>query len=149
MQNRNKISQIHDLLPKHFNSKTNTNWKALIDAIGEQDQNTADLVTEVRKQFFVKTASRPYLDRLATNNKISRPKLVGMDDPSFRQYIPVLSYQPKQVKLIIDQLLDIFFFKESTTAYITSSTFQPFNLNDGWELELSVDEQYIDRVIFN
>lgn len=149
MQNRNKIDQIHDLLPSHLHSKTNTNWKALVDALGEQDQNTADLVTEVRKQFFVKTASRPYLDRLAANNKIARPRLVGMDDPSFRQYIPVLSYQPKQVKLIVDQLLDIFFFKESTTAFITSSNFQPFNLNNGWELELSVDEQYIDRVIFN
>lgn len=71
-----------------------------------------------------------------------------MDDPSFRQYIPVLSYQPKQVKLIIDKLLDIFFFKESTTAFITSSLFQPFNLDDGWELEIYVDEQYTDRVIF-
>ena len=146
--NKGKIDQIHDLLPKHLNTKTNTNWKALIDALGEQDQKTADLVTEVRKQFFIKTASRPYLDRLAQNNKISRPRLVGMDDPSFRQYIPVLSYQPKQVKLIIDQLLDIFFFKESTTAFITSSTFSPFNLNNGWELELSVDEQYIDRIVF-
>lgn len=146
--NKGKIDQIHDLLPKHLNSKTNTNWKALVDALGEQDQSTADLVAEVRKQFFVKTASRPYLDRLAQNNKIARPRLVGMDDPSFRQYIPVLSYQPKQVKLIIDQLLDIFFFKESTTAFITSSMFQPFNLNNGWELELSVDEQYIDRVVF-
>ncbi len=146
--NKGKIDQIHDLLPKHFNSKSNTNWKALVDAIGEQDQNTADLVAEVRKQFFVKTASRPYLDRLAANNKIARPRLVGMDDPSFRQYIPVLSYQPKQVKLIIDQLLDIFFFKESTTAFITSSSFSPFNLNNGWELELSVDEQYNDRIIF-
>lgn len=147
-QNKGKVDQIHDLLPKHLNSKTNENWKGLIDALGEQDQNTADLVTEVRKQFFVKTASRPYLDRLAANNKIARPRLVGMDDPSFRQYIPVLSYQPKQVKLIVDQLLDIFFFKESTTAFITSSNFQPFNLNDGWELELSVDEQYTDRIIF-
>lgn len=146
--NKGKIDQIHDLLPKHLNSKTNTNWKALVDALGEQDQNTADLVSEVRKQFFVKTASRPYLDRLAANSKIARPRLVGMDDPSFRQYIPVLSYQPKQVKLIIDQLLDIFFFKESTTAFITSSNFQPFNLNNGWELELSVDEQYDDRIIF-
>ena len=148
MQNKSKINQIHDLLPKHFNSKNNENWAALVEALGEQDQSTADLVAEVRKQFFVKTASRPYLDRLAANNKIARPRLVGMDDPSFRQYIPVLSYQPKQVKLIIDQLLDIFFFKESTTAFITSSTFQPFSLENGWELELSVDEQYIDRVIF-
>ncbi len=149
MRNRNKIDQIHDLLPKHLNSKTNVNWRALVDALGEQDQNTADLVSEVRKQFFVKTASRPYLDRLAANNKIARPRLVGMDDPSFRQYIPVLSYQPKQVKLIIDQLLDIFFFKESTTAFITSSNFQPYALANGWELELYVDEQFTDRIIFN
>lgn len=146
--NKGKIDQIHDLLPNHLNSRTNTNWKALVDALGEQDQNTADLVAEVRKQFFVKTASRPYLDRLAANNKIARPRLVGMDDPSFRQYIPVLSYQPKQVKLIIDQLLDVFFFKESTTAFITSSNFQPFTLEDGWEFEIYVDEQYDDRVTF-
>lgn len=146
--NKGKIDQIHDLLPSHLHSRTNTNWKALVDALGEQDQNTADLVTEVRKQFFVKTASRPYLDRLAANSKISRPKLVGMDDPSFRQYIPILSYQPKQVKLIIDQLLDIFFFKESTTAFITSTNFQPFALQDGWELRVYVDEQYTDSVVF-
>jgi hypothetical protein len=147
-QNKGKIDQIHDLLPKHLNSKSNTNWKALIEALGEQDQKTADLVAEVRKQFFVKTASRPYLDRLAANNKIARPRLVGMDDPSFRQYIPVLSYQPKQVKIIIDQLLDIFFFKESTTAFITSSRFQPFDFDDGWELEIMVDEINTDRIIF-
>ena len=147
-ENKGKVDQLHDLLPKHLNSKTNENWKALVEALGEQDQNTADLAAEVRKQFFVKTTSRPYLDRLGANNRISRPRLVGMDDPSFREYIPVLSYQPKQVKLIIDQLLDIFFFKESTTAFVTSKNFQPFNLNDGWELELSIDEQHIDRVVF-
>lgn len=146
--NKSKIDQIHDLLPKHLNSKSNTNWRALIDAVGQVDQDTADLISEVRKQFFIKTASRPYIDRLAANHKISRPKLVGMDDPSFRQYIPVLSYQPKQVKLIVDQLLDIFFFKESTTAFISSSNYQPFVFKNGWELELLIDEQYIDRVIF-
>jgi len=146
--NRNKIDQIHELLPKHLGSRQNTNWKALAEALGQSDQQTADLVAEVRKQFFVKTASRPYLDRLAANSKIARPRLVGMDDPSFRQYIPVLSYQPKQVKLIIDQLLDIFFFKESTTAFITSDNFSPFSLKDTWELDILVDEQYRERITF-
>lgn len=147
--NKSKKDQLHDLLPRHLNTRSNTNWKALIDAIGETDQETSNLIAEVRKQFFIKTASRPYLDRLAANNKIARPKFVGMDDPSFKQYIPVLSYQPKQVKLIIDQLLDIFFFKESTTAFITSSYFSPFTMSDGWELEVLVDEQNTDRIIFN
>ena len=146
--NKSKIDQLHDLLPKHLNTRTNTNWKAIVDAIGGADQETGQLVAEVRKQFFIKTASRPYLDKLAANNKISRPRLVGMDDPSFREYIPILSYQPKQVKLIIDQLLDIFFFKESTTAFITSQRFEPFDFNDGWELEWNVDEQYSERIRF-
>lgn len=147
--NKSKIDQLHDLLPKHFNSKGNDNWKAIVAALGGVDQDTADLVAEVRKQFFVKTASRPYLDRLAANNKIARPKLVGMDDSSFRDYIPVLSYAPKQVKIIIDQLLDIFFFKESTTAYITSSLPSPFLLKDGWQFEYLVDEIYQERVTFS
>lgn len=147
-QNKGKIDQLHDLLPRHLNTKGNVNWKALVEAFGEQDQNISDLIAEVRKQFFVKTASRPYLDRLGANSKIGRPKLVGMDDPSFRQYIPILSYQPKQVKLIIDKLLDIFFFKESTTAFITTQAFGPFDFDSGWELEILVDEQYLDRIVF-
>src|SRR5690606_2595893 len=147
--NKTKVDRLHGLLPKHLHSRTNVNWKGLIEAIGEADQMTADLVAEVRKQFFVKTASRPYIDRLAANNRISRPRLVGMSDASFRDYIPVLSYKPKQVKLIIDALLDIFFFKESTTAYITSQSFQPFALESGWELEYKVDNMFSERIVFD
>jgi|GEM_PF-5361668 len=147
--NKTAVDRIHDLLPKHLNTRTNINWKGIIDAIGSQDQLTSDLVSDVRKQFFVKTASRPYIDRLAANNRISRPRLVGMDDTSFREYIPVLSYSPKQVKLIIDELLDIFFFKESTTAYMTTTVSAPFALQDGWELEYIVDENESERIEFN
>ena len=149
MNNKGKIDQLHDIMPNHLNTRTNPNWKALLDAIGSQDQNTADLVAQVRQQFFVKTASAPYLDRLAANNLISRPAVVGMDDPAFRKFIPILSYQPKQVKLIIDQLLDIFFFKESTTAFVTSQMAQPFALQDGWYLEYLVDELNDERIQFN
>ena len=147
--NKTKIDRLHELLPKHLNSKNNVNWAGLIAAIGEADQSTADLVAEVRKQFFVKTANRPYLDRLAANNRISRPKLVGMSDTSFREYIPVLSYKPKQVKLIIDALLDVFFFKESTTAFIMSDAYQPYYLQDGWELFYLVDGQFQEKIIFS
>jgi hypothetical protein len=148
-ENKTKIDRLHDNLPKHLNTKTNINWKGLLDAIGQVDEDTANLVAEVRKQFFIKTANRPYLDRLAANSKVSRPRLVGMSDSSFREYIPVLSYKPKQVKLIIDSLLDIFFFKESTTAFIMSSLSEPFTLEDGWELLYSVDNQYQEKVVFN
>src|SRR6185369_13697062 len=103
----------------------------------------------VAQQFFVKTASRPYLDRLGANVLVNRPKFIGMDDPTFRTYIPVLAYQPKQVKHIIDVLLDIFFFKQSTTAHVESIAAEPFALVDGWELQYTIDGEKLDTVIFN
>lgn len=147
-ENKNKIDRIHDQMPKHFRTRVNPNWNALISAIGESDQKTTDLIEEVRKQFFVKTASRPYIDRLGANHKISRPRFVGMDDKTFRNYIPVLAYQPKQVKLVMDLLLDIFFFKETTTAFTQSENYEPFSLVTGWELELIIDQTKTERIVF-
>jgi hypothetical protein len=148
-QNKTKTDRIHDQMPRFFKTRTNPNWKALIEAMGESDQNVTDLIEEVRKQFFVKTANRPYLDRLGANFKVSRPRLVGMDDPTFRTFIPVLAYQPKQVKLILDDLLDIFFFKETTTAFSQTEDFEPIHLLDGWELEYLVDQTKDERIQFN
>lgn len=147
--NKTKVDRLNDLLPNTFNTRVNPNWNGLLQAVGAEDQRIADLVEEVRKQFFVKTASRPYLDRLAANNLISRPKLIGMDDAAFRLYTPILSYQPKQVKNIIDNLLDIFFAKESTTVFMTSTSFEPFTLHDGWELDYLVNNFQNEHIIFN
>lgn len=146
--NLTKIDQIHNLMPSHFNTRTNKNWNALITAIGQSDQNLANLIVAVKNQFFVKTASAPYLDNLAANDGVSRPAGTGMTDTAFKQFIPVMAYQPKQVKLIIDQLLNIFFAKETTTAYVESSQAQPYALQDGWELEYTVDGIYDELIYF-
>lgn len=138
-KNKDKQESMHDRLPELFNSRNNANFRAIVEALGAQDDFTSDLIEQVRQQFFVKTASRPYIDRLGANNNVNRPRFVGMDDPTFRRYIPVLAYQPKQVKLIMDSLLDIFFFKDSTTSFIESTMSAPFRIKDGWELELRID----------
>lgn len=147
--NRTAIDGIHDNLNPLFKSRENPNWKALVEAIGQSDQDTADLIQEVRKQFFIPTASRPYIDKLAANSKVGRPKVVGMDDTSFRKYIPILAYQPKQVKNIMDQLLDIFFFKEATSAFVESSSADSFFLKNGWELVYKVDAAKDEKIIFS
>jgi hypothetical protein len=135
-------------MPKFFKTRANPNWKALIEALGQSDENLSQLIEEVRKQFFVKTASRPYIDRLGSNFKISRPRFIGMDDPTFRNYIPVLAYQPKQVKLVLDQLLDIFFFKQTTTAFTQSIAYEPYRILDGWELEYLIDQINLESIKF-
>lgn len=147
--NKNKVDLIHDQMPRFFKTRTNPNWNALITALGESDQELAELIEEVRKQFFIKTASRPYLDRLGANFKVSRPRFIGMDDPTFRNYIPILSYQPKQVKLVLDLLLDVFFFKETTTAFTQSLQPETYDITDGWELLYTVDQTKLERIQFN
>lgn len=144
----NKIESLHDQMPGMYNTRHNVIWKALIDAIGQSDQNTAELIEAVRNQFFIKTATRPYIDRLGAMHNIERPKFVGMRDPDFRKFIPIMAYAPKQVKLVIDKLLDLFFFKDSTTSYMMSSSYSPFALKDGWALEWSVDSYRSERVEF-
>ena len=147
-QQKGKIDNLHDQMPAIFNTRDNVVWKALIESIGEQDQETMDLVESVRDQFFIKTATRPYIDRLGAASLVQRPKFVGMGDPAFRQFIPIMSYNPKQVKLVLDKLIDLFFFKESTTSFIASSQSEPFNIQDGWELEYSIDNFTTERVEF-
>lgn len=145
---KGKIDNLHDQMPAAFDTRNNVVWNAMIEALGEQDQETIDLIESVRQQFFIKTATRPYIDRLGTANLVQRPRFVGMDDPTFRQFIPVMSYNPKQVKLVLDKLLDLFFFKESTTSFIATSQASPFILQDGWELEYNVDDFITERIEF-
>lgn len=147
-QKKSRTDNLHDNMPAIFNTRENVNWRALLEAMGEADQNTLDLVESVRQQFFIKTASRPYIDRLGSASQVQRPRFVGMDDTDFRTFIPVMSYQPKQVKIVMDNLLDLFFFKESTTAFISSDKAEPFTLQDNWELEYLVDSEYKERIQF-
>lgn len=148
MINKTKVDEIHDQLPEHYKSRTNPNWNALVNAIGNSDETTNQLVAAVRQQFFIKTAQHPYLDRLAANNNVLRPQFLDMSDASFSKYVPVISYQPKQVKRIIDQLLGLFFFQESTTAFITSQQAQPFSLQDGYSLQWLVDGVNTENIVF-
>jgi hypothetical protein len=147
-ENKNKKDRLHEQMNPYFNTRHNPNWKVLLDTIGESDQNIADLIYEVRKQFFINTSSRPYIDRLASNLNVSRPKIVGMDDTTMRRYVPILAYQPKQVKLIMDQLLDVFFFREATTAFLETTVPEPYFIKDGWELEYKVDIDKNEKISF-
>jgi hypothetical protein len=145
---KNRIDSLHDQMPAVYNTRNNANWSAIIEALGSSDEEIMQLIQSVREQFFVKTAKRPYLDRLGTANLVQRPRFIGMDDSVFRKFIPVVAYSPKQVKLILDELLDVFFFKDSTTSFAMTKQFEPFVLQDGWELEYEIDSYMKERIEF-
>jgi hypothetical protein len=149
MNNLTKIDQLHNLFPAHYNTRTNPNWNALLTALGTSDQNVADLVALIKQQFFLKTASGTYLDNLGANSGVSRPAGVGMIDSAFKKYIPILAYSPKQVRFIVDQLLNIFYGAELTIAFTESTQASPYTLQDGWTLEYTVDGVYDELIYFS
>lgn len=146
--NITKIDQLHNLMPAHYQTRTNPNWNALITALGQSDQNVAELVATLKQQFFLKTASGNYLSNLGANSGISRPAGVGMVDSTYKKYVPILAYTPKQVRFIVDQLLNIFFVPEITTAFTETTAASPYILQDGWSIEYTVDGVYDELVHF-
>lgn len=148
-ENNTKIDRLHDQLPKSFNTRENTNWSAILSALGSEDERLAQLLDVVKDQFFVQTAARPYLDSLGSNSGVARPRMVGMEDSEFRSYIPIMAYKPKQVKDIIDELLNQFFFRDLTTSRLSSSLSEPFALQDTWTLRYSIDGVNEDLIIFS
>ena len=142
------IDKLHRQMPRFYNTRTNPNWKAIIEALGSEDAKLVQLMEEVRKQFFIKTADRPYIDKLGANVKANRPRFIGMSDDTYRKYLPIYAYQPKQVKMMFDSLLDCFFFKETTTAFVQSTEYVTFALKDKWTLKYMVDGVHFERINF-
>ena len=143
----NKVDYLRNLLA-NFRPDINPNWAALTAADGDRDQEMSDLLEDVKRELSFLTADGIYLDRIASNLKIIRDYRVGMSDTSFRKYIYTMSYAPKQIKKTIDDILDIFYSKEHTTAYVASTVPETYTLKDGWTLEYLVDRTNIETIRF-
>ncbi len=147
--NTNKTDVLHGEIPGNvFKTRTNVNIKALVEASGTQDQFTADLIEEVKRQLFLRTASGKYLDYIGSNNKIERPRLIGLSDAQYRNYISILANNPKQIKSIVDSILDLFYEKAAVYAYAETESASPYVLSDGTYLLLEIDGSEAVRLDF-
>lgn len=95
-------------------------------------------VEAVNENLFITTASAQYLDLLLAPYGITRPPSVGIADDIFRQ-IGLQVKNRKQVRDLINQLLDIIFGDEFCRATDSSTMVEPYNLNDGDTLIVNFD----------
>jgi hypothetical protein len=146
--NLTKTQQLFQALPAPLVAKYNPHWRALIEAIGQADDKTAALVELIKNQFFVKSAFGEYLDNLGRNVGVTRPAAIGLSDAQFRKYIPALSYHPKEVRQIINTVLNFFFAKDTTTAFVMSLGFEKYNLPSNSYLVYIVDGNKEERITF-
>ena len=107
-----KVINIKRNFPGLYKPESNKVIKALLEAIGQEDDNVSAQILNAKEQLFIKTAIGNYLNALGSNVGIKRPlnadKIISNDD-LFRQLIPILSFYPKQIKPTIKALLDAFY----------------------------------------
>ena len=101
----------------------------------------------VNDQLYIVTASGVYLDQRLADYGIIRPPSVGLSDDIFRQ-IGIEVKNRKQVRDLINNILNIMFGDELTKASDKSSAFEPYNLADGDTLIFNFDEAETVTVIF-
>src|SRR5665213_1075267 len=106
--------------------------------------NTSQAVND---QLFIATASGTYLDERLAQYGITRPPNVGLSDDIFSQ-IGIQVKNRKQVRDLINNLLDIMFGDEFTTANDSSAAFEPYALADGDTLNINFDENHTSNIVF-
>lgn len=105
-------------------------------------------VAAVNDQLYIATASGRYLDERLAQYGISRPPAVGLSDEVFSQ-IGIQVKNRKQVRDLINNLLDAIFGDEFVRASDSSSLFEPYNLQDGDTLIIEFDGNHTANIQFN
>lgn len=98
-----------------------------------------DNVRAVNDQLYIATASGRYLDERLAEHGITRPPSVGLSDDVFRQ-IGIEVKNRKQVRDLINQLLNAIFGDEFVRASNSARAFEPYNLQDGDTLIINFDD---------
>jgi len=104
-----KLEKMQRFLPGLYRPTINPVVKGLLSAWSEEDDNVLQAISDAKEQLFVLTAQLFYLDNLGSNVGVFRPTAFNLSDALYRQLIPALSYQPKQVVPTIRKVLEIFF----------------------------------------
>jgi hypothetical protein len=123
-----KLEKYYKTIPTMYKPGVNTFVTALLKAIAGSDELINTAIEEAGKQIFVSTAEGKYLDGLGSNVGVIRPLAVNLSDDKFRELIPILSYNPKQIKNTMYKLLDVFWGPLYSRANITSLAYAPYNL---------------------
>lgn len=104
-------------------------------------------VAAVNDNLYIATAVDIYLDQRLADAQIVRPANVGLSDDVFRQ-IGIEVKNRKQVRDLINNLLDSIFGDEFVRALSKSAAIEPYSLVDGDQLLISFDNQTAIPVTF-
>jgi hypothetical protein len=102
----------------------------------------------VNEQMYITTAAGEYLDQRLADFGITRPEAVGLSDEIFSQ-IGIQVKNRKQVRDLINELLDDMFGDQFVRASESSSMYEPYVLADGDTLIVNFDEHETATIVFH
>lgn len=105
-------------------------------------------IAAVNDQLYIATASGQYLDERLAQYGITRPPAIGLSDEVFSQ-IGILVKNRKQVRDLINKLLDVLFGDEFVRAADDAAAVEPYDLNDGDTLVIRFDDNFTANISFN
>jgi hypothetical protein len=113
---------------------------AILEALSTGSAHLINNVRAVNDQLYVVSASGRYLDERLADAGIVRPPAVGLSDDVFRQ-IGIEVKNRKQVRDLINNLLNSIFGDEFVRATNSARAFEPYNLQDGDTLIINFDDK--------
>ena len=123
------------------------NWDAVIAAVATGDTANVNNAKSAFDQIFKTSSSGIYLDRLAGNDGVKRPKNVGMSDDNFRKFaIKTTANKVTQEALL--EILEVFYGTDAVRAHAITELGQPYSLSDGDDLNITIDGKLKVKVVF-
>ena len=114
------------------------NVDSVLNALATGTSYLVNSVQAVNDNLFITTAQGQYLDLLLAQYGITRPPSLGIADNLYQE-IGIQVKNRKQVRDLINNLLEIIFGIHFTNAFDSSTKLEPYNLSDNDTLIVSFD----------
>jgi hypothetical protein len=125
------------------------NTEAILTALASGSSSyLINNVRAVNDMLYITTAAGDYLDQRLADFGITRPPAIGLSDEVFSQ-IGIQVKNRKQVRDLINNLLDAIFGDEFVRASNSASQFEPYALTSGDTLIINFDEANTVTVTFS
>jgi hypothetical protein len=123
------------------------NTTAILNALANASAYLVNNVDAVNSSLYITTAQGTYLDQLLAAYGISRPPNIGLADSIFSQ-VGIFVKNRKQVRDLMNNILDQFFGDQFVKATSPSQAFEPYALADGNTLIINFDSNTTTTVTF-
>jgi len=116
-----------------------TVWRAVLGGFADALKTAADFGLRVFDQLWIPSASGKYLEARAADQGVPKAVDVGLRDTDFRRLVLRVK-NLKLTQLAFNRMLEVFYGRQSVSAYVEATAAEPYVLTEGEELVVLLDE---------